>query len=199
MTGCESWVFQTILDVVSLKAWKSDVTESGTLNVVELAEKSAKIQTDIQNRQADLQIDYVTYASQDIQQITEVYAHATEVFLHTTTSGAYPDVSNIRDAVSRAVAAIQRLNHPQLLRNLSWPICVAASMAGPEHEKFFSAIEEGARGDGEYGFKLTRALMIAKECQRLRRTSTLAASVQERRVYDWYDSMRSLGQEWYLL
>jgi hypothetical protein len=196
MTGCQSWVFQRILDIINLQVWKLNGTKRGALNVVELAKKASKIQTDIQHHLVDLDTgrehphqtpneqgasittsrrvgnleegsykQWPTDFSRDTQQITEVYAHAAEIFLHTTTSGAYPDVSSIRDAVSKTVSAIQRLSHPHLLKSMSWPICVAASMAGPEHDLFFSSIEEGARGDGDYSFKLTRALAIAKECQ----------------------------------
>jgi hypothetical protein len=230
MTGCQPWVFQRILDIINLRAWKLNVTKRGALNVVELAKKASKIQNDIQHHQAhnetgreqrhqttadqgtstttsrrganleegsDKQLP--TGFSKDIQQITEVYAHAVEIFLHTTTSGAYPDVSSIREAVSKTVSAIQRLGHPRLLKSMSWPICVAASMAGPEHDMFFSSIGDGARGDGDYSFKLTRALAIAKECQRLRKTSTLATGTHDRHVYDWFDATKSLGQEWYLL
>ena len=230
MTGCQPWVFQKILDIINLRAWKLDVTKRGALNVVELAKKASKIQIDIQIHQADFETgrkhrhqtpieqgtsittccrvdnleegsykEWPANFSRDTEQITEVYAHAAEIFLHTTTSGAYPDVSSIRDAVSKTISTIQRLRHPHLLKNMSWPICVAASMAGPEHDLFFSSIEEGARGDGDYSFKLTRALAIAKECQRLRKTNTPATSAQDRCVYDWFDATRSLSQEWYLL
>ncbi|KAK4501431.1 hypothetical protein PRZ48_007240 [Zasmidium cellare] len=196
MTGCLPWVFQKILDIINLRSWKLSAMAAGSLNVTELADRASAIEQSILE-----QLRATTTSHQDIcsKQVTEVYAHATEVFLHNTTSGAHPDVSNIRDAVTDTIAAIERLGRAQLLWSLAWPICVAGCMAGDEYDTFFAGIEDGAWGDVDYSFKLRRALSVVRECRRLRRKSPLGASMQQRRGYDWLDAMQSLGKDWNLL
>ncbi|KAF2167570.1 hypothetical protein M409DRAFT_54163 [Zasmidium cellare ATCC 36951] len=196
MTGCQPWVFQKILDITNLRSWKLSAVAAGSLNVTELADRASAIEQSILE-----QLRAVTKSHQDIcsTQITEVYAHVAEVFLHTTTSGAHPDVSNIRGAVADTIAAIERLGRAQLLWSLAWPICVAGCMAGDEYDNFFAGIEDGAWGDVDYTLKLRRALSVVRECRRLRRKSPPGASMQQRRGYDWFDAMQSLGKDWNLL
>lgn len=197
ITGCQPWVFEKMLDITNLRAWKLSALAAGNLNVIELADKSSAIRRSIQ-QSIDENGGKKTWSTGSMK-ITAVYAHAAEVYLSTTTSGAYPKVSDIRGAVSRTVSAIECLDCPRLLRNISWPICVAAAMACEEHESFFSGIEHGARCGDEYGLKLSRAFIVARECQRLRKNSPALDHGQERCTYDWIDAMRSLGKEWSLL
>ena len=199
VTGCQPWVFQTILDITNLRVWKLGALAGGSLNVVELVNKASAINQGIQHQHSIIEEDSVGAYNSDVLQITKAFAHAAEIFLHTTTSGAYPNVSDIGHAVSRVVRTIQRLDRPQLLESLAWPICVAASMATEEHDSFFSGIANGARREGDYSVKLTRALCVANECQRLRKSSLSTTVAREGRAYDWFDAMRSLGKEWNLL
>ncbi|KAK5734664.1 hypothetical protein LTR17_008742 [Elasticomyces elasticus] len=198
VTGCQTWVFHNILEITNFRMWKLSAVETGSLNVVELANKASAIRRDIEHQRSNIEQKDVGVDSA-VLQITEAFAHAAEIYLHTTASGAYPNVSDIRHSVSRVVVAIKRLSRPQLLESLAWPICVTASMATEEHESFFSGIANGARRNGDYSVKLTRALCVAKECQRLRKTNIGANVSEERRAYDWFDAMRSLGKEWNLL
>ncbi|KAK6400270.1 hypothetical protein LTR81_024445 [Elasticomyces elasticus] len=196
--GCQPWVFHKIQNISNLRTWKLGAVAAGTPNVVELAKKASAIENDMRLQLLVIEKDDDSPSDLHVLHITEVFAHAAEVYLHTTTSGAYPDVSNLRHAASQVVDTLQRLKCSRLLDSLAWPVCVAASMAAEEHDAFFDAIAQGARREDEYS-KLSRALCVAQECQRLRKSNIPATAAEERRAYDWFDGMRSLGKESNLL
>ena len=103
VSGCQPWVLQQILETTNLRMWKLSALAAGSLNVVELANKASVIRHAIEHRQSVNEPDGDGTGSA-VLQITEVFATAAVIYLHTTTSGAYPGVSDIRNAVSKMVA-----------------------------------------------------------------------------------------------
>lgn len=196
VSGCQPWIFAIIADIHKLRAWKREAIDSHSLNVVQLAEKTSKIKAAIDYGRAKSATDMGLECSLEVSQITEVYAHSAEIYLHVTASGAQAEIVEICSSVSEVVSTIRRISDSRQLRHLAWPVCVAASVAGREHDSFFEALSNGIGGDADQYPSLSRAFEVARECQRLRRGVECRNWGTETRAYDWYDAMRSLGKEW---
>ncbi|KAK4493606.1 hypothetical protein PRZ48_015273 [Zasmidium cellare] len=199
-TGCERWVFQSIAEVTSLRIWKRERQASQALNIAELARRATKLEQQIDNQtQQSVSNNDPNPVVTDVDPkpcsaITRAYVAAAKIYLHVILSGASPEVSDIQDAVVAAMDAIKALTSAALIRQLAWPICVAACLAEPQHDTFFDRLEQGARGDKDYCTSVLRALEVAKETKRLRRNSSSRIA-----TFDWIDGMESLGHEWVLL
>ncbi|KAF2167574.1 hypothetical protein M409DRAFT_54166 [Zasmidium cellare ATCC 36951] len=200
MTGCQPWVFQFISEVTGLRRWKEDLIASQPLDAQELSERTSKLLGEIQRRRAhDVTSIDIECGEEEVRHSTEVWCYAVELFLHITASPALPDVPDVRLCVIKIISAVRHLSHVRQLRRLSWPICIAASMATREDDAFFAALEDGARGDHDNCLSLLRALDVARECQRLRRVADNQSRYDEKRSFEHIEAMRSLRKEWVLL
>ena len=130
----------------------------------------------------------------DVELLTGAYVASIKVYVHVIVSGAYPDVSDIQDAVDEFIRILRRLTHARVLCRLAWPLCVVASLAENRHEAFFNRIEHGARQEPDFYVGVLRALKIARRCQTLRHESK-----EGTRTFDWFDATDSLGESWVLV
>ena len=192
-TGSQPWVFHYIAETTLLRLWKKDKLASQSLNVTEMARKAAAMEGALQEQQRRICVGLEGQGNKDVLLVTNVYAAAAQVYLHMVVSGAYPQVSDIQNAVEGTINALKRLSHAMLMRRLAWPICVAASLAETRHEAFFDYLEKGAQGDQDGCTSVLRALAVARECRRLRSESS-----SKHAAFDWMDAIDSLGHEWIL-
>ncbi len=190
-TGSRLWVFHYIAEITLLRLWKRDKLASQSLNIAELARRAEAIARAIDEHQRKISSALNCVGNRDVLLVTNVYAAAAQVYLHIVVSGAYPEVSDIQEAVEKTIGALKRLSHAMLMRRLAWPICVAASLAEPRYETFFDFLEKGAQDDQEGCTSVLRALLVARECRRLRQESP-----SKNAAFDWMDALDSLGHEW---
>ncbi|EHK96046.1 putative Uncharacterized transcriptional regulatory protein [Glarea lozoyensis 74030] len=99
-----------------------------------------------------------------------------------------PDVPEIHDNVSKTIDAFKALPQPELIRSLSWPLCIAGSMATEDQQAAFLEITTKAKIH-RYPFgSSNHALAIIQECWRMRDDENLADG-----NVDWMVAMRNLG------
>jgi hypothetical protein len=177
-----------------LRLWKSDARVSQSLDVMELAGKATALenQIDSQEKEAIQRLEAAT--DKQLLSMTRIYVAAAKLYLHVVVSESSPEVPAIRERVDTTVNALKNLQNATLIRRLSWPICVAASLAEARHEKYFQRLEDGAQGDRDYCTTVLRAFIVARETKRLRRSS--ASRVD---TFDWMDGLESLGHEWVMI
>jgi C6 transcription factor Pro1 len=192
-TGSQLWVFHYIAEITLLRMWKLDQAASHSLNIKDLARKAATIGTAIQEQRRKATSLLGCQANKDVLLVTDIYAAAAQIYLNVVISGAFPEVSDIQQAVEDTIDALKRLSNAVLMRRLAWPICVAASLAEPRHEAFFNALETGAQGDQEGCMSVLRGLIVARECRKLRQDSSAKGA-----SFDWMDALDSLGRDWIL-
>jgi hypothetical protein len=193
-TGCESWIFQRIADITMLRIWKSDARVAQSLDVMELAGTATALETQIDSQEKETIQRLEAATDKQLLSMTRIYVAAAKLYLHTTVSEARLDVSAIRERVDATVHALKNLQNATLIRRLSWPICVAASLAETRHEKYFRRLEDGAQGDRDYCTTVLRAFIVARETKRLRRSSPSPVD-----TFDWMDGLESLGHEWVMI
>ncbi|KAM3065101.1 hypothetical protein ACMFMG_006140 [Clarireedia jacksonii] len=113
----------------------SDGTQ--TLSLKGLVQRGGQIEERLQNELSDLEkTSPVTGAGGSRAQtaeITRIFALAAVTYLHVVTSGALPELSEIKESVSRTIGAIKRLTDAKLLRNLAWKLCITGCLAGAVH------------------------------------------------------------------
>lgn len=113
---------------------------------------------------------------------TWILALSAMTYLHVVISGAYPEIPEIKDSVSKTIDALQNLPDPKLLRYVTWSFCVSGCLAvdGQQH-----IIRELASSPhiGQSGLE---AFEIVKECWHLRKTGRFDC--------DWARVMRQMGE-----
>ena len=198
-SGSESWVFQYIAEATLLRLWKEECLASRSLNVAELVRKAMKLEQAMDKHNHEMELRESSghrhqYHNSTSMLITKVYFAATKVYLRVLVSGAYPEVSDISNAVDEVIASLRALSNATLIRRLAWPICVAASLAESKHQPFFQLLRNGAEGDRNECSSVLQALAVAEETRRMRQ-----ASPNKTDTFDWMDAMESLGHKWVLL
>ncbi|KAI7483432.1 hypothetical protein KC351_g5146 [Hortaea werneckii] len=192
--GCQNWVMGAIGDIAQLNAWKSNRKDCGQLSLPTLVSKSQEIQSTLEHglellsRSHGLQPwnSTVPPKSQRTALVTRLFAAGALVQLHAVTSGAYPGISEIRSAVSRAVAIIESIQEPQMVRGLVWPICISACLAETEMQPFFHGVITATFGSRRDFGNCSTILQIIEACWRRR-------EMDQDVECDWKRGMDDLG------
>lgn len=187
VTGMESWMIQCLIDLTILRHWKDVELSKGSLSVIELVKKAVPLERDLRDRRQE---NLERIKSQPLQEkviFSNVFASAASVFLHATISEPYPQIPEIQQAVSDTTDALRLLPHPDLLRRLAWPVCIAACLADSSNQDFFKELSR--RVTEAYGKdeNISRGLAVARECWKMR-----ARTGQDDQPCDWNDAMKSL-------
>ncbi len=190
VSGCSTTVMRVIAAIGELQAWKHQQTVSDSLSLIELARRGAKLEADLllaQRETTELtQHDTEDTRKRDIHATTKVFAKAASVYLHATVSGARPKIAEIEKGVAGTIEALQRLPNTEMIKSLSWPICIAACLAEGDHRKVFERFEQGILDEFGRKQRVSRAFTVAREVWRLRETGGC-------KPYDWRDGMASLS------
>lgn len=211
LMGCENWVMLSIRDITALDCWKARMQENNQLSILELASRASRIEAKLEN---GLEVNFNTannpdvsemdicgqvaqtydsflleYGSKDVRPlVTRIFACSALVYLHTVVSGANPDLPEIHQNVSRAIAAFQALSNPNLVRGLAWPMCIAGCMASREQRNCFrdiasrNNIDRFAFGSSKHAFN------IMEECWKMQDSDD-----QENGATTWKDAMKKLN------
>lgn len=186
---------ETIRSISELQAWKHQQAISGSLSFIELARRALRVEQEL-NQTWQNNIELLGNYSNDQktrgnQVITNIFTCAASVYLHVVVSGARPEVLEIKKAVSDTIRALKKITNVEIVKSLTWPICITACLADGCNRDFFMELEKGIAD--EYGIyqSVLRGIGVAKECWRLRDRKGESAA---EKVYDWRDSMASLGE-----
>jgi hypothetical protein len=122
-----------------------------------------------------------------VREITRIFANAALVYLKVIISGPHPDLPEIRQGVSKTMAALDTLRDKDLVRNLLWPVCIAGCMATAEYESYWRNLLSDVSQD-QWSFGRPRnVLKIMEKCWLLRKCE-LGTVV----AVDWMTAMRNL-------
>jgi hypothetical protein len=65
-------------------------------------------------------------------------------YLHVAISGAYPELPEIIESVSKTIDAVQSLTDAKLLQNLVWPFCISGCLALDRKHTIFQGLLSAA-------------------------------------------------------
>jgi hypothetical protein len=200
--GCENWAMLLIMDIASLDNWKQNLQATAKLSMRELVTRAAHIERRLEDglRDNSSRLNQLTKHSipsthgivaQEqtnlILLITRIFACSALVYLDIVVSGAYPEMPEIRENVSRTINAFRALPNIAIINSLTWAYCIAGCMAMEEDHMFFRGLAasspEGALTFGN----CSKALTIMEESWRLRKEDKGQKSI------DWRTAMNSLG------
>ncbi|RSL62889.1 hypothetical protein CEP54_005488 [Fusarium duplospermum] len=167
VVGCQNWVLVQMGEVATLDAWKQDCKRAGNLNVMEMVRIATAIKTSLETQLAGIEANrneradehqrqFNVLTGDDEQQsrrratqsslVTQVWAHATLIYLSVVVSGWQPASIEIRHNIESILKLIESPILPRaLLRTMVWPFCVAGCLAEPAQESRFGAIVEELR------------------------------------------------------
>ncbi|KAI4729881.1 hypothetical protein E4T49_02299 [Aureobasidium sp. EXF-10728] len=212
---CQPWVALAIDDIAALSVWKADAISTSNLSFWKLFEQGnlirkrleqgiARLRTEVDESFTALGVShlgttgaYLVRADPGVQQeaikraITLVFANAAHVYLNIIISGADPKLDDVRNSVIDTMNALQGLQlicDAQALRNLTWPICIAGSMAeDATTQSYFQSLIQDL-GEEAHAFGNTKTtLQIMQRCWISRKDDRSGS-------WDWVTAMESLGQ-----
>ncbi|KAH7126388.1 fungal-specific transcription factor domain-containing protein [Dactylonectria estremocensis] len=119
--------------------------------------------------------------------VSRVFATAALVELYTI----YPDLcttgSGVSDAVARVMESIRLLPERVSLRGLTWPICIAGSMAGEDQQSFFDTMMTRILATSGPGFSNCGTVhQVMKQCWEHRKKHPGTP-------WNWRDAMDDMG------
>lgn len=189
-TGCPNWVVRSIAEISSLNEWKKAAKRAGNLDIVDLVQRATAIQKQLRDSNARLD-DAATQTSlrtktgpwQALESVlarsnivkpptstqpaihrtvSNIWAHAAEVYLITVLSGWQPGNVQLRNHVAQALDDLRTIDNPSWLRTLAWPFCVIGCFATEEQEVAFCNVANASGGLAMFG-TLRDALAIMKK------------------------------------
>ncbi|KAG0647218.1 Pestheic acid cluster transcriptional regulator 3 [Hyphodiscus hymeniophilus] len=197
LMGCEDWVLFGIMNITELGHWKDSMQAKKRLSVRDLAARAGRIEDLLENglkkisTGADGILDHDLLSREskfDKFCVTSVFVYAALIYLHVIVSGAYPDLPEIQSNVSLARDVFRRMEGSDLVRNLSWPLCIIGCMTNGDQEQFFRGIALSSNV-GRFPFgSSAHVLNIMEECWRLRRSTDQAFE-----AVHWMNAMQSLN------
>ncbi|KAJ5528730.1 hypothetical protein N7527_002123 [Penicillium freii] len=130
VVGYEGWVLVALMDATTVSIWKLEQEAERRLSIRELIIKTTVIESFLNQRiqqQGDVQ--------------TRIFAYAVVIHTHTITSGCFPAVPEIQQALDEVIVLWQALSPSlDLLKSLSWAFCVTASLASGTQRAVFQKI-----------------------------------------------------------
>jgi hypothetical protein len=169
-----------MFDIVILDNWKKEAEKTHQLSVIELVKRGAKIEESLRQKIVDLEGTHSlgssllgshrSTLSASQAEITGIFALSALTYLHIVISGAYPELPEIVESVSKTIDAFKRLTNPRLLRNLVWPFCVTGCLAAEGQQGFFRDLVSKAEIVPSTLGTCLQAFKIVEECWEMRKT-----------------------------
>lgn len=189
LVGCSNSVLSFILQISILDKWKKEEENAQTLSIIELTKRGRQIEESLLTQLSTIEIEFSTRASitshirpdQIKTEISRIFALSAMTYLHVVISGAYPDIPDIKQSVSKTLDALKNLSNPKVLQHLVWPYCISGCLAGDEQQRVFRELVSSTHIT--HGTCLD-ALSLMEECWELRKTDPSShdwASIMERR------------------
>jgi hypothetical protein len=170
-----------IHDITSLDNWKQEMSKARALSLVEFATRGQRIEKRLRRRLVSLEAA-LSRGSTCSTEITRLFTHAAIIDLHVTISGAYPEIPEIAESVSKMIEALRDLSNPKLLRSVVWPFCVSGCLAAESQEHHYRKPMSPSYMKQQQFATCLESLEIMKECWRMRKTGS--------GHYDWAFTMK---------
>ncbi|GIJ88135.1 hypothetical protein Asppvi_007052 [Aspergillus pseudoviridinutans] len=146
--GCSNSVMALIFEISLLDRWKEESQAVRKLSIIDLAERGRQIEERLRQELGDM--DSLPETGPSLlnrsgalsapanADVNRLFALSALIYLHVVISGAHPELPEIADAVSQAIAVFKGLWDPRLLQSvLVWPFCVSGCLALGEQQSFF--------------------------------------------------------------
>jgi hypothetical protein len=200
LMGCENWVVRLIWEIATFAEWKTRLEAGGSVSMWEIVRRGSDIKRQLEtglltssgDASGITSMEVMTANSEDssqflVREITRIFANAALVYLEVVIFGPHPNLPEIRQGVSKTMAALDKLREKDLVRNLLWPVCIAGCMATVEYESYWRNLLSGVSQD-QWSFGRPRnVLKIIEECWLLRKCEPGAVV-----AVDWMTAMRNL-------
>lgn len=196
LTGCSNWAMVFIFEISLLDKWKEEEKKAHKLSLIELTKRGRQIEERLRRRLANIDSEPSKRAPFDSHlrmlpdsnntEITRIFALSAITYLHVVISGAYPEIPEIRESVSKTIDALQSLLDPTLLRNVAWPFCISGCLAVDGQQNLFRELVSSPHLTQSTVGTCLEAFEIMKECWQLRKTGSSS--------YDWACIMRKRGE-----
>lgn len=148
VVGVKSCVLSSLGEVASLDVWRHQTQASGSLDGIKLAQRASVLMESLAIQLKQIQTPcstslinplerlgkpyYSYYTPPDSSRlVSQVWIHATIVYLITVVSGWQPANAELRYHVDQLVRIIRCRVQAPLIRTMVWPFCVAGSLADP--------------------------------------------------------------------
>ncbi|KAF5636153.1 transcriptional regulatory UME6 [Fusarium sp. NRRL 52700] len=184
VTGCENWVFLSIVDTVALDAWKKETKRKGNFSFMNLVQRAGKIvekldqglarlndeESRAQNaphQRREVFADYTLLRTMRPLRdaycaITRIWATAARLYLIIILSGWSPQTKEVVELVSSNLKLLQDLDKPSWLMTLVWPFCVTGCLVSESQESVLESIFDRTKSLSNVG-GLTEAMKIVRE------------------------------------
>jgi hypothetical protein len=192
LTGCRNWAMTFIFEISLLDKWKKEGEKANKLSITELTRRGANIEERLRERIANTDISIRASSSNTSRisastctEITEIFALTAITYLHVVISGAYPELPEITESVSKTIASFQRLTDPKLLGSLVWPFCVSGCLALDRQHTIFRELVSAAEITPSTIGTCLEAFKIVEECWEMRKSRSFNC--------DWVSVMNKWG------
>jgi C6 transcription factor Pro1 len=185
--GCQNWVMIIMAKTALLEEWKKQKYPTDNPNSPDLFSQATILEALLRRGIARLINARAELSGLDLDSniVTELFACAAITYLHVVVSGAYPELPEIRESVTRTLMALAALPQRLLIR-ISWPFAITGCMAlGEEQDLFRSLVLEATQTGANIG-TIWKGLMVMEECWRINRN-------QVGGEVSWTTAMKSLG------
>lgn len=191
IAGLDVQTWQAILQTSLLWHWKVEQIGSRSLSYRELVRRAMSIEDSFlaQQRAASVLLandPRASSLSRNSAIMNNIFASAALVYLRTVVSGPNPDVPDIKVAVDTTMEAIQLTSDPAILCRMSWPVCVAASMATKTKRGFWNKLFNGSKASStavKEGDGFTRVMKLVEKCWYMRDKGA---------IVDWSDAAKNM-------
>jgi hypothetical protein len=179
LIGCRNWAMIFILEISLLDKWKKEAEKAHRLSITELTKRGSQIEerlrkmlTDIENKPLIRSFSRNTerLSMSTYTEITKIFALSAMTYLHVVISGAYPELPEIMESVSKTIDAFQSLTDAKILRSLVWPFCISGCLAIDRQHTIFRDLLSAADITQSTVGTCLEALKIMEECWEIRKT-----------------------------
>jgi hypothetical protein len=184
--GCQNWVFIIMAKIALLEEWKKTHSTEDP-NSLNLFSQAAILEALLRRGIDRILTARLGLSGLDLDSsiVTEIFACAAITYLHVVVSGAYPELPEIRESVTRTLTALAGLPERLLIR-ISWPFAITGCMAlGDEQGLFRNWVLKAMQAGTSIG-TVWKGLMVVEECWRINR-------MQVGCEVSWITAMKSLG------
>ena len=170
ITTCEAWVFKSIMEATSLGAWKCEQEAQGVLSLRELVNRGQRLECVVEEKLSNilsiLSGEQAAMTNRRSGLHTSLFAHAILIHLHAIISGPWPELSEIKSSIDRAVTTWQLLPPVFDLKTLAWPFAVTASLATASSRDWFREVASEVQPKDSMTGNLIPWTVVLEECWR---------------------------------
>ncbi|KAF2443239.1 hypothetical protein P171DRAFT_496605 [Karstenula rhodostoma CBS 690.94] len=186
LIGCDNWAMVFMFEILCLDKWQEEENKARKMSLMELTNRGREIEGRLKARLADYRDGLSSYSRMrgdvDNIRVTRVLALSAMTYLHVVISGAYPEIPEIRDSVSKTIDALKSLPDPKLLRHVTWSLCISGCLAVDGQQQNFRDLASSPH----ISQSSLEAFKIVEECWHLRETSRCDC--------DWARVMKQMGE-----